>query len=173
MVLTHKLFKNLAPEDIGRSSYAEIRRSMGEHKNPTPNQIAERFKFSSRSRKSNEPISEYMGELRHLAQFCDYATALNDMLRGRLVCGVNHNQIQQKLLSEGSLLTVERALTIAMSVVSAINQSSLINQYQQQSPFSWEEPTNIFKTTESKPDKSCYRCNVIFVNSKPVSMEIR
>ena len=124
---TYKLFKSLvAPEDIGRSSYAEIKRLMGERKNPKPNQIAERFKFNSRNRKSNESISEYMVELCCLTQFCDYGMVLNDMLHDRLVCGVNQNQIQQKLLSEGSSLTLERALSIAISVESAINQSSLI-----------------------------------------------
>ena len=70
------------------------------------------------------------------------------------------NQIQQKLLNEGSSLTLERALSTAISTESLINQSSLINQHQQQVPVSREEePTSIFKTTESKPDKSCYRCN--------------
>ena len=72
-----------------------------------------------------------MAELRCLTQFCDYGTVLNDMLRDKLVCGVNHNQIQQKLLSEGLPLTQEKALSITTSVKSAMNQSSLINQYQQ------------------------------------------
>ena len=156
---TYKLFKNLiAPEDIGTSSYAEIKRLMGEHKNPKPNQIAERFKFNSRNCESNKSLSEYMAELCHLTQFCDYRTVLN-MLQNRLVYGTNHNQIQQKLLSEGLSLTLERALSIAISVESAINQLSLTSQYQQQAPVSREEPTNIFRRTESKPDISCYHCN--------------
>ena len=75
---TYKLFKNLiAPEDIGRSSYAEIKRLMDEHKNPKPNQIAEWFKFNSRNCKSNKSLSEYMAELCHLTQFCDYRKVLN------------------------------------------------------------------------------------------------
>ena len=54
------------------------------------------------------------------------------MLRDRLVCGVNHSQIQQKLLSEGSPLTLEKALSIAISIEAAIKQS-LINNHQQHS----------------------------------------
>ena len=72
-----------------------------------------------------------MAELRCLTQFCGYGTVLNDMLRDKLVCSVNHNQIQQKLLSEGLPLTQEKVLSITTSVKSAMNQSSLINQYQQ------------------------------------------
>ena len=83
---------------------------MNEHKNPKHNSIAEHFKFNSRNRAENETISEYMAELRRLIQYCDYGTVLNDMLRDRLVCGVNHNHIQQKLLSEGSSLTYQSRL---------------------------------------------------------------
>ena len=158
-VLTYASYSKVlvAPD---RGSYAEIKRLMGEHKNPKPSQIAKRFKFNIRNGKSNESISECVAELRCLTQFCGYGTVLNDMLRNRLVCGVNRNQIQQKLLNERSSLTLERALSIAISIESLINQLSLINQHQQQVPVSREEePTSIFKTTESKPDKSCYRCN--------------
>ena len=138
--------------------------------NPKPNHIAEEFKFNSRNRKTNESISEYLAELRCLTQFCDYGTVLNDMLRDKLLCGVNHNQIQQKLLSEGLPLTQEKALGIAISVESAISQSSLINQYQQQAPVSREEPTNILKTTESEPDKSYNHFNG---NHKPETCQFK
>ena len=33
---------------------------------------------------------------------------LNDLLRERLVCGINHKRIQQRLLSEGSTLSLEK-----------------------------------------------------------------
>ena len=144
---------------------------MGEHKNPKPNQIAERSKFNSRNCKSNKSVSEYMAKLCHLTQFCDYRTVLN-MLQNRLVYGTNHNQIQQKLLSEGLSLTLERALSIAISVKSAINQLSLINQYQQQAPVCREEPTNIFRTTESKPDNHVIIVMVI-TNQKHTHLKTR
>ena len=93
---------------------------MSEHKNPKPNSIAELFKFKSRNRADGKIISEYMAELRRLTQYCDYGTVLNHMLRDRLVCGVNRSQIQQKLLGEGSSLTLEKALSFAISVEAAI-----------------------------------------------------
>ena len=72
-----------------------MKRLMGEHKNSKPNPIAKRL---SRNRKSNESILDYMAKLRRLNQFYDYGTVLNDMLRDKLVCDLNHNEIQQKLL---------------------------------------------------------------------------
>ena len=64
----------------------------------------QRFKFNSRIRKSSESIAEYVAELRKLALHCDYKDALSEMLRDRLVCGVNDDRMQRRLLSETKLL---------------------------------------------------------------------
>ena len=101
-----------------------------------------------------------MNELRLLTQYCDYGTVLNHMLRDRLVCGVNRSQIQQKLLGEGSSLTLEKALRFAISVEAAIKQSLLTNNHQQLSQKSNELQESVLKvTSEQKSEKLCYRCD--------------
>ena len=55
----------------------------------------------------------YISELRALAEFCNF-TNLEEMLRDRLVCGINHDRTQNRLLSEPKL-TYEKALEIAQS----------------------------------------------------------
>ena len=52
------------------------------------------------------------------------------MLCDRLVCGVMHERIQQRLLSEGEDLTFEKATNIALSMESAIAQATEIQLYQ-------------------------------------------
>ena len=47
-------------------------------------------------------------ELHGLAEFFNYGTALDDMLRDRMVCGINDVSIQHRLLSEQNL-TFEKA----------------------------------------------------------------
>ena len=74
-----------------------------------------------------------MAELRRLTEFCDYGEALEDMLRDRLVCGVNQERKQKRLHSEGPSLTLEKALDIALALESAINQASIIQGHQQPS----------------------------------------
>ena len=49
------------------------------------------------------------------------------MIRDRLVCGVNHRKIQQRLLSEGRTLTFEKAQEIALSIEAAERDSSEIS----------------------------------------------
>ena len=61
-----------------------------------------------------------MAALHALAEHCSYGTPelLKEMLRDRLVCGVNHRGIQRKLLSETDL-TFDRAFAIAQTIESA------------------------------------------------------
>ena len=47
--------------------------------------------------------------------FTEYGDKLNEMLRDRLVCGVNHKGIQRKLLAQEKL-TYENAYALALSV---------------------------------------------------------
>ncbi len=57
-------------------------------------------------------------ELRSLAEFCNFGDTLEVMLRDRLVCRINNNRMQQRLLSEPKL-TFKRALELAQEVETA------------------------------------------------------
>ena len=56
-----------------------------------------------------------MAELRHIAQFCGYDAGLEEMLRDRLVCGVNDPRIQKRLLAETEL-TLKKAFELAQAI---------------------------------------------------------
>ena len=84
-----------------------------------PNVIAERFKFNTRDCHTSESVAEYVGVLRRLSEHCGYGDTLNDMLRGRIACGIKEVRIQQRLLSEKTF-TLEKTLTIAYFIESAI-----------------------------------------------------
>ena len=60
----------------------------------------------------------YLSELRALAQWCKFGDTLDDMLRDRLVCGVNEETIQRRLLAEARL-TLKKALEIAQGLEAA------------------------------------------------------
>ena len=79
---------------------------MKNHHNPKPSVAAERFRFNKRDRKQGERIVQYVVELRRLTEYCDYGTNLEHMLRDRMVCGIQHERIQQRLLNEGDSLAL-------------------------------------------------------------------
>ena len=156
---TYKLFKGLAaPTKPKDKSLTELVTLMKEHQEPKPNPIAERFKFNTRDRKSNETVAQYMAELRRLTEFCEYGTTLDNMLRDRLVCGMKHERIQQRLLGAGATLTLTKALDTALSMESAIQQSSIIKSYQHTENQSSE--IHKVERQERKQDMSqnCFRC---------------
>ena len=56
-----------------------------------------------------------MAELRSLARYCKFGASLNDLLRDRIVCGINDENIQRLLLAEKTL-TLDSALDIAVGI---------------------------------------------------------
>ena len=69
-------------------------------------------------RAEEETVANYVASLRAIAKYCDYGDTLNMMLRDRLVCGINHQVIQRRLLAEKSL-TFDKALEISLAAEAA------------------------------------------------------
>ncbi|KAM7311138.1 uncharacterized protein ISCGN_008045 [Ixodes scapularis] len=67
------------------------------------------MKFHTRIRQQGEAVSDFIASLRKLADSCDFKTVLNDMLRDRLVCGINNDLMQTRLLEDAEL-TFEKAV---------------------------------------------------------------
>ncbi len=116
---TYGLMRNLlAPVKPGTKTFAELVELVQAHFNPRPSKIVQRYKFHSRVRKATESVSEYVAALRQLTEFCAFGVTLDDMLRDRLVCGINDDRILRRLLSETEL-TFKKALQISTSMETA------------------------------------------------------
>ena len=92
---TFKLIKSLSdPAKLPTAmTFAEISALVKDYYQPTPSEIVQRFKFN-------------------------YGTTLSEMLRDRLVCGVNHEGIQKKLLAEKDL-DYAKAFSLAQAIEAA------------------------------------------------------
>ncbi len=101
---TFQLLRSLVqPQTPSELSYDELVQVMKEHYQPKPSAIVQRYKFYSRNREEGESISDYIAALKALAEYCCFGDSLNDMLRDRLVCGVQDGGIQKRLLQESDL----------------------------------------------------------------------
>ena len=78
------------------------------------------------------------------------------MLRCWLVCGIKHEHIKQRLLSEVDSPTLQQALDIADSMESAIHQASMMRSAYSRNPEKFE---GVLKINASNPSQKCYRCN--------------
>ena len=116
---TYQLLSSLvAPDKPGDKDYKTLVKILQDHYNPKPLEIVQRYKFHTRSRQPSETMAKFVAALRSIAQYCNFGDSLNDLLRDRLVCGVNDDGVQHRLLSEKGL-TFAKAFDIASSMEAA------------------------------------------------------
>ena len=119
---TYKLLRSLAaPKKPADVSLTELWKLAAEHYHPQPSLAVQRFRFNSRICQAGESVAAYVAELRQLSEHCDFDDTLEDMLRDRIVCGIQDQRTQRRLLAE-SKLTLKKAFEIAQAAESADTQ---------------------------------------------------
>lgn len=156
---TYKLIRNLvSPDKPSSKTYGQVKTLMKEHFNPKPSEIVQRYKFDSRTRQPMETVSTYVAELRQLAHDCNYGTTLEQMLRDRLVCGINDDRIQRRLLSETDL-TFEKAFKIAVAAEAASKNVQDLHKTPLACNSMKTEGARKKEGEWKKAGRECYRCH--------------
>ena len=163
---TYKILRNLlSPAKPGEKSYADLV-DTSKHFKPAPSEIVECFRFNSRVRKPGESIAAFIAELRALAEFCNFGDTLEAMLRDRIVCGINGDSIQRRLLSE-SKLDYAKAMETALNMETAAQSMKTLKNEAGDLSAGGDSPAqpqvNRMGTTPSKSGQSvptCYRCGI-------------
>ncbi|KAL1420503.1 hypothetical protein MTO96_004537 [Rhipicephalus appendiculatus] len=75
----------------------------------------ETFRFQNRVQNSGEEVSEYLAELRNIADNSGFGSALERNLRDRFVIGLREKMVQRVLLAKLKSLTLQEALDVATS----------------------------------------------------------
>ena len=164
---TYSVLRSLvSPGKVSDKSYAQIVELLNGHLKRTTSVIAARYQFNTCCRKEGQSIAEYVAELRKVTEHCEFGESLNEMLRDRLVCGVNNAQMQRKLLSEETL-TFAQANRICLSLEAASRDARIIGGQAQESavneisvPDRGELPgeVNEVSTGQHVRGKPCHRC---------------
>ena len=105
----------LQPVRPAEATFKKIVDTLDKHFSPRPSETVERFKFHSRNRKDGEGVRTYVAALCKLSEHCNYGETLPEMLRDRLVCGINNDKMQRRLLAEPDL-TLKKAEEIALAM---------------------------------------------------------
>lgn len=163
---TYALLKNLlSPAQPTDRTLAQLLEILSRHFEPPPSEIVERFKFNSRVRKTGESVSLFVAELRSLARYCNFGATLDVMLRDRVVCGINDDMIQKKLLSEQNL-TLNRATEVAIATEAAVRNAADLkcdkaassSVYHLKSKKSDFRPKNMSAVSSKAGSGACYCC---------------
>ena len=166
---TYKLIRNLVnPRKPTDKSFTELVNLVKNHLNPRPSSMVYRFKFNSRFRQPEETIQQYVAELRNLSEHCEFNDQLEKMLRDRLVCGVNDERIQRRLLAE-SQLEFKKAMELATTMETADRNTRDLNHGNAGNLNEKPKEPQVNRVTKEPPkqkqpprnprqSKECYRC---------------
>ena len=108
-------------------------------------------------------MAAFVAALRQLAEHCDYKDILKDMLRDRLVCGVNHEKIQKALLAEPALM-FDQAFAKARAMETAEINSQEMQPVIPQETASTAPSVNaaavhrLQRQQKPAPKQKCYHC---------------
>ena len=125
--LLRSLIVPAAPAD---ESFVELVDVLTKHYSPPPSEIVQRFKFHSRFRQPGETVASFVSDMRLLSEFCNFGVTLDSMLRNRLVCSIQDDQIQKRLLAELKL-TFPRAMELAQGLEAAAKNVRELHSSQQ------------------------------------------
>ena len=113
---TYKLLRNLlSPKKPEEETLVNLAKTLETHFKPAPSEIVERCKFHTRYCRPGESIATFVTELRRLSEFCNFGDTLEAMIRDCIVCGINDDAMQKRLLAEPTL-TYSRAVELAQSL---------------------------------------------------------
>ena len=118
----YKLIRSLSQNQPTEKTYDQLKTLLLEHINPKPNEIAQRFVFYRRDRRTGETVKDYVAELRKLSEHCNFNEKLEEHLRDKFVCGLNDGVVQQKLLATKSLtlkISIDTAVAMEAAAMSA------------------------------------------------------
>ena len=112
-------------------------------------------------------VADYVADLRHLSEHCNYGASLENMLRDRIVCGINDESIQRKLLSESNL-TFQTAFDTAQGMETAQKH---VSDLRNDSETDKKEPSVLYTAKKDwalynnqprfkshRNEGDCYRC---------------
>lgn len=119
--------------------------------NPKKNVTYERHKFNTRQQSLQETVDQYVTELKILAQTCEFSMLKDSLIKDRIVCGINNDQVRERLLREGDL-TLERAVEICRAAEASKQQLRALADES-------DEQVCIVKNKPMIEGKKCQRCN--------------
>ncbi|XP_075722619.1 uncharacterized protein LOC142765461 [Rhipicephalus microplus] len=85
------------------------------------NVVVEHHRFHRRSQHAGESVHDFVAALRELVSHCSFVSQ-DDALRDRFVAGVVSNRVRERLLLEGSSLSFESAVRIALQFEQAAEE---------------------------------------------------
>ena len=106
-------------KEEGEDELQFTRRRLECHFAPRANVCAERYRFGSRAQQTGETVLQWVSVLRQLASTCEYGASTDEFIRDQVIEKTLSPKLRQRLLMEGSQLSLEKTLVISDTIESA------------------------------------------------------
>ena len=93
---------------------------------PKQNVCVERYRFRNRGQHQGETTAQWVPVPRQLASTCEYGALTDEFTLDQVIEKTLSSKIRQRLLMEGSELSLERTLTIADTLESAEREARVM-----------------------------------------------
>ena len=103
------------PTDEDEITVAALFKKFEDYCKPKRNLIVERHKFNIRRQNPGKSVDHYITELKTLAASCEYGNLTDDLITSQLVAGIQSDKVRDRLLREGSELTLQKTIDICRS----------------------------------------------------------
>lgn len=102
------IFSTWGMDDDDKKKLKEYYDRFEKYVEPKSNKVFARYKFQSKVQSEAESAEQFIGELKILVKNCGYQNP-DEMIRDRIVFGTKSNRVREKLINEGSELTLQKA----------------------------------------------------------------
>nr|XP_022311305.1 uncharacterized protein K02A2.6-like [Crassostrea virginica] len=126
-----EIYKTFVWEEGDTDKPNKILDKFEEYVRPRKNKRAARFKVKQRKQGESESFDNFLKDLRLIIMDCEY-TDPDDVLIDAIIAGVRHVKVQERLLDQGSDLTLANALSIGRQYENSQLQLKLIRVVEDQ-----------------------------------------
>ena len=108
-------------QETDKKDVTKILKMFRDYCQPRKNTVYERYCFWSRNQVSDEPIDKWVKDLRTIARNCEFENQEDNMIRDKIVFGVQDSRVKERMLRETEL-TLEKAVEICRAAESTKSQ---------------------------------------------------
>lgn len=159
-----ELLNTLDLTSVNKKIYKKVIEAYEKHCCLKKNIIFERFMFLSRNQLPEEPIDEFINDVRKLATTCDY-TDKDEQIRDRIILGLNDPKLRDSIIFSGQdkmseIIIKARSYECQKKLIAKMNENvakidgkenSKEIDYVMKKKFPFEQNKNV-------PQKKCSRC---------------
>ena len=164
------MFETFSLSETNSNNITKVLQEFETRCSPATNVIYERYIFNKRTQQPGELLDHYITDIMKQAELCKYGTLKDELIRDRLVSGIQADKIRERLLSKkditlaktiellkASEATRHQALDMATAEIEPTSTVQMIktNQQAKQNKGMSGQHTRV---RSGKPHKSCRYC---------------